>query len=131
MAFWVLECISVTIGLDEDREVVFYNVRQTDFLHNMAWMDWGEIQVLLRFLCSEGIWNMEDAAVGRYLFDNFALNKLRKKKRGFSFFLPICSSLSDRFACAVLSVLQENYKLFGERSLLKLGFIYGIFLYFS
>lgn len=67
LAFWVLECLLVTTGLDEDREVVFHNVRQANFPRVMAWMDVGESQVLLRFLCSGGeksqgvcvIWKMQ------------------------------------------------------------------------
>lgn len=97
---------------------MFYNVRQVNLPHAMAWVDLGEIQVLLRFLCPGIMCNMEDAAVGRYLFDTFALNKLRKRRRGFRVFLTICLSLWHKFACldSVISTPGELQALWRKTS---------------
>lgn len=95
LAFWILECLSVTIGLNEDREV-FYSVRKAHFPHSMAWMDLGEIQVWPRFLCSGGeksqhicvIWKIQ--LLGDNQFYTSALNKLRER-RSFRVYLTVLS----------------------------------------
>lgn len=77
-----------------------------------------KISVLWRRQIPGSVCNMQDAAVGRYLFDTFALNKLRKRRRGFRVFLTICLSLWHKFACldSVISTPGELQALWRKTS---------------
>lgn len=81
---------------------VFYSVKKENFPHSVEWMHLGEIQVCLRFLCSEweksqGIWVIWKIQLLRdNPFYTSALNKLRER-RGFRVYLSVLS-LWHKFA---------------------------------
>jgi len=53
-----------------------------------------DVSVLWMGEILESMFDTEDAAVGRYLFDTFALNRLRTRRRVFRVFLTLFESLA-------------------------------------